>query len=164
MCGFGQIAAKESAGGLSAKDPDPEQLLLYDWLASLLKNLEEVKPEDIATIIKKNGVLHYSFLNLDATLSPFGNDIQKFINFLESQWGWKVTCNMEKRAIIADENKNFCVCPIAKRLNQKLPILCYCSEGIAEKMFSKVLGKDVKAKVISSVQRGDKTCKYKIVW
>lgn len=162
LCGFGQLAmAKEPQ---KTSEPDSDQLFLQDWLASLLKNLEEIKAEEISGIIKKNGLLHYNFLKLDTTLSEFGNDIQKFTNFLETQWGWKITCNMDEKTIIADENKNFCVCPIAKKINQKVPVLCNCSEGIAEKMFSKILGKDVKAKVISSVQRGDKTCKYKIVW
>jgi hypothetical protein len=105
LCGFGQFAtAKELT---KTNEPDSDQIFLQDWLASLLKNMEEINPEEISGIIKKNGLFHYNVLKLDSTLSEFGNDIQKFTNFLETQWGWKITCNMDEKTIIADENKNF---------------------------------------------------------
>lgn len=167
MCGFGSLATgKEpvSESLESAPEQDGDQLLLLEWTANLLKTMGTSNSDEVSQIIKSNGIVHYNFLKLDATLGEFGNDLTKFIHFLETSWGWKVTCNMDEKVIIADENKTSCVCPVARKLNQRLPALCNCSEGIAEIMFTKVLGKNAKAKVISSVQRGDTTCKYKIVW
>ncbi len=46
--------------------------------------------------------------------------------------------------------------------DKRLPALCYCSEGFAERMFSIVQGSPVQAIVASSVQRGDPTCVYRI--
>lgn len=40
--------------------------------------------------------------------------------------------------------------------------MCYCSEGFAERMFSVVCEHQVEAVVISSVQRGDERCIYRI--
>lgn len=41
-------------------------------------------------------------------------------------------------------------------------LLCYCSEGFAELMFSKVVGHPVKAEVIRSIHRGAASCAYQI--
>ena len=60
-----------------------------------------------------------------------------------------------------DENKDFCVCPLCQA--QKMPpLLCNCSEGFAERMFSNILNRPVRATVIASILRGDKSCKYEI--
>ncbi len=40
--------------------------------------------------------------------------------------------------------------------------LCNCSEGFAERMFSYILNRPVRATVIASILRGDKSCKYEI--
>jgi predicted hydrocarbon binding protein len=41
-------------------------------------------------------------------------------------------------------------------------VICYCSEGFAERMFSRVAGVEVSAEVVSSVRRGDLSCVYRI--
>jgi len=67
--------------------------------------------------------------------------------------------------LIADEDKNYCVCPIAVHNKEKdSSAMCYCSEGFAEKMFSLVSGMNTKAEVISAVRRGDTSCIYKVVF
>jgi predicted ArsR family transcriptional regulator len=63
----------------------------------------------------------------------------------------------------ADENKSYCVCPMVNRAEGiGSSVMCNCSEGFAEKMFSAVFGHPVKAQVISSVLKGNASCKYKI--
>jgi hypothetical protein len=98
-------------------------------------------------------------------LKPYNNNLEGFIGFIEKEWGWKMTYDKSTQIIIADENKNNCVCPM---INHKTGIkpgaLCYCSEGFSELMFTNVIGKPVTASVISSIHRGDKSCKYKIEW
>jgi predicted hydrocarbon binding protein len=69
-----------------------------------------------------------------------------------------------ERIIIADENKDHCVCPMIDHTLHNSPLMCHCSEGFAEKMFSKVTGEKANAVVISSILRGDKSCKYKIIF
>ena len=90
-------------------------------------------------------------------------DIEKFNQFIEEKWGWKIDYQKEKGILLADENKNYCVCPMVNQeKGVKSTIYCYCSEGFAEQMFSVVVGHQVKAKVISSVLRGDERCIYEI--
>ena len=68
-----------------------------------------------------------------------------------------------EKVLIADESKPFCVCPLINKDTDKLlPAMCYCSEGFAERMFSVVCEHQVEAVVISSVQRGDERCIYRI--
>jgi hypothetical protein len=167
MCGFAAIASAtgiEQLSTVSIQEPDNNQLMLLEWTANLLRTMGASNSEEVAQIIKSNGIVHYNFLKMEAILEEFGNDLEKFVHFLETSWGWKITHNLNEKTLIADENKSSCVCPIAGKLNQRLPALCNCSEGIAELMFTKVLGKTAKARVIASIQRGDETCKYEIIW
>ena len=100
---------------------------------------------------------------MDKVLAPYVGDMTRFTQFIGDQWGWKIDYKPEIGVIVADENKSFCVCPMVnKEKGIRSSILCYCSEGFAEKMFSTVAGHPVKARVISSIHRGDDRCKYEI--
>jgi predicted hydrocarbon binding protein len=102
-------------------------------------------------------------LKLKDTLAPFVGKLELFHNFLTTEWGWIINYDKVNSIINVDENKSYCVCPLIQNKKiEGLGMLCYCSEGIAEKMFSYVAGRNVKAEVVQSVLRGAKTCKYKI--
>lgn len=49
-----------------------------------------------------------------------------------------------------------------KEVKLNSTLLCDCSEGFTEKMFSAVVGKPVKAEVVASIQRGAESCRYRI--
>jgi predicted hydrocarbon binding protein len=88
---------------------------------------------------------------------------EKFIDFITEKWDWKFEFDKASGILIADENKSYCVCPLVNHTDGiGSSVMCYCSEGFAEKMFSPVFGHPVKAEVISSVLKGDASCKYKI--
>jgi predicted hydrocarbon binding protein len=166
LCGFSQIALLANNNKLTNKSqtPDTVNKLMQDWLSNLLSGLgEHADKENVRDTIKKCAIVHYSNLNMDELLSAYIGNLDKFINFIEEKWGWKISWDKLTKTIIADENKNYCVCPIVSGINKKFPALCYCSEGFAEKMFSAIAKKPVSASVISSIQRGDKSCKYQIV-
>ncbi len=161
LCGFGPLSMNSSGNLKNEENPGIEK----EWLAVLLtafdKEVDEAKKRKI---IKQASIVHYNQLKMNEVLAPFKGNMDKFISFLEKDWNWKVEYDKSKNTIIADENKNYCVCPLISRQNPlKLPALCYCSEGIAEKMFSEVACKKVEAWVISSIQRGDDRCRYKVV-
>ena len=102
---------------------------------------------------------------MDEVLLPYIGNMDKFIEFIEGKWGWKIDYDRVGKTLIANENKNYCVCPV---LNQKTEVkrssICYCSEGFAERMFSTVAAIPVTATVLSSIHRGDDRCKYKITF
>jgi hypothetical protein len=160
MCGFGWL----SGSALKEKDTDPS--LMQEWISSLLLHVNlELDIVSAKKVIKKTAEVHYKNLNMDSLLADYKDNLDKFIVFLQNQWGWKIDYNKEKRTLIADENKNHCVCPIAIHNKERdSSSICYCSEGFAEKMFSFVSGMQANAEVIDSVRRGDESCKYKIVF
>jgi len=169
MCGFGSIAFAKEADGVDEKafQAQTESLsLLREWISSVLLNANvELDKESARKLIKKTSEVHFNNLKMETLLAEYKGDLDKFTAFLRDKWGWKVDYNKEKGVLIADENKNYCVCPIAVNDKEKdSSAICYCSEGFAEKMFSMVSGKQTQAEVIASVRKGDASCKYKIVF
>lgn len=162
FCGFNNISALPTDD--SSTNQDNNKQLSQEWLSNLLSNLDQDLDDDVLRkIVKKSSIVHYNNLNMDTLLSDYIGDLEKFNKFLESSWGWQIDYNKSTKVLIADEKKDYCVCPILEhKKGLSTSAICYCSEGFAEKMFSVVTGVPVTAKVISSVRKGDKSCKYKI--
>ncbi len=166
LCGFGSIAFSKEVDDSNEDKMQTQKLsLLQDWIASILLNVnDELDKGSARKLIKKTSGVHFENLKMDTLLAEYKGDLDKFTVFLREKWGWKVDYDKEKRILIADENKNYCVCPIAVHSKEKdSSAMCYCSEGFAEKMFSLVSGKQAQAEVIASIRKGDTSCKYKIV-
>lgn len=169
LCGFSLIASskeKSIAAEIAMQTEVPNPSLMQDWISSILQNINtELDNGSARKVIKKTAEIHYKDLKMDSLLAEYKGDLDKFSDFLQDKWGWKVDYDKEKRVLIADENKNYCVCPIAiynKDIDSSA--MCYCSEGFAEMMFSSVSGLKAQAEVIASVRKGDASCKYKIVF
>ncbi len=162
FCGFSSIAIGTNNDNDATSDPNIK--LQKEWLSNLLSNLnQDLDKKVLKHVIKKSAIIHYNNLNMDAVLSEYVGDLDKFNNFLETAWGWKIDYNRASKVLLADENKNYCVCPIIEyKKDINTEAICYCSEGFAEKMFSTVIGSPVKATVVSSVRKGDLSCIYKI--
>jgi predicted hydrocarbon binding protein len=166
FCGFGRIAFADTVKNESSAvvEPDPGKHLIQGWTANLLANLSsEMEPEKFRNLIKKNAVVHFNELKMNDMLKEYIGNPEKFVAFISEKWGWKIEFNKTSGTLIADENKSYCVCPmvnLAEGIGSA--VMCNCSEGFAEKMFSVVFEKPVKAEVISSVLKGDASCKYKI--
>jgi len=143
---------------------DPDKLLMQDWISTLLSNLSDrTDEEQCRKMMKQCAISHYEHLQMDSFLKPYEGDLKKFNKFIKEKWGWKVDYQKEAGILIADENKNYCICPMVNQeKGVKSSVLCYCSEGFAELMFSKVVGYPVKAKIISSIHRGNDRCRYEI--
>ncbi|HYQ55952.1 MAG TPA: hypothetical protein VEP89_01310 [Draconibacterium sp.] len=166
-CGFSAITM--AAAGIQAETSEEsgensEQLLIQTWIADLLSNIDDnLEDNQMRSILKACSSVHFENLQMDNVLAPYKNNLEGFIKFLTENWGWKVNYDRSTKTLIADENKNYCVCPmINKESDRNQSALCYCSEGFAEKMFSVVCGYSVSATVISSIQRGDERCIYKV--
>jgi hypothetical protein len=168
ICGFSSLAYSAGVGDVidSVDVEDKKSSLSKEWISNLLHNVSvELDKEVARKLIKKTSVVHYNDLKMDALLAEYKGELDKFIVFLGEKWGWKIEYDKPRRILIADENKNFCVCPMATYNKETdSSAICYCSEGFAEKMFSIVSGKSTQAEVVSSIRRGDASCKYKIVF
>ncbi|QGY44798.1 hypothetical protein GM418_14305 [Maribellus comscasis] len=159
ICGFGNLAK------LNAKESNEDRNSFpHDWISKMLLNIGDFAEEEkISNTIKECSSVHFDELNMKTFLSPYKGKLEEFNQFIKKEWGWNIFFDKNTGEIFIDENKDFCVCPLVKNGNNtKLPALCYCSEGFAERMYSEVSGKPVEARVTSSIQRGDKSCKYHI--
>lgn len=166
LCGFGSIGLPNNMGnsGLENVSQGSKKDLHQEWLSILLSNISKVLDEnEKREILKKCASAHYQDLEMDKVLVSYRYDLNKFIHFLENEWNWKIDYNKTTKTIIADENKDHCVCPIINNNESDLSAMCYCSEGFAELMFSYITGVSVSARVISSIHRGNDRCIYKII-
>lgn len=167
LCGFSSLALSANSSesqNSTTEEPNKKEILLKAWIARILENINhELNEEETRNVMKSCALAHYDDLKMDEVLKDYVGNLEKFIAWVEESWGWKIDYNKDLKTIIADENKDYCVCPMINHQNDsKLSALCYCSEGFAEKMFSTVVGFPVSASVVSSILRGDKSCKYKI--
>jgi hypothetical protein len=160
-CGFGTLAL--NAETVSRPDQDSGNQMTQQWLVKLLESLDQnLESAELKRIIKMSAGIHYDQLRMDDLLSGYTGRLNEFMGFLEKEWGWKVDYDEATGIITADENKTYCVCPVLDR--EVFPgsdVICYCSEGFAERMFSRVAGVEVSAEVVSSVRRGDLSCVYR---
>lgn len=167
FCGFTSLALNAGAAQATVEgeqSDDKNVKLMQDWISTLLLNIDEnAGDEECRKIMKPCAMAHYNFLEMDKVLAPYIGDMAKFIQFIGNEWSWKIDYKPETGVIVADENKSYCVCPMVnKEKGVRSSILCFCSEGFAEKMFSTVAGQPVTARVISSIHRGNDRCKYEI--
>lgn len=132
-----------------------------EWLNHLLCSLgEKCDKRTFETCAH----LHHQVNDMDAILKKYAGDLPAFISFLEKEWGWKITLSEDGNQLLVDEDKDFCVCPIAQKVEGKVSgTLCNCSEAFAEQMFSKVCQREVTARVKRSVLRDGKSCIYEVV-
>ncbi len=141
-----------------------EDRFVYEWLSTLLTGLDaNLLPEAQAALLHGCAAVHYRSINMAELVSPYRGNVDGFLEFLSETWRWKVAYDKEARSITADENKHACVCPLVQKApGLAWPALCHCSEGFAERMFSAVAERPVKAHVIRSILRGDPSCVYTI--
>lgn len=165
LCGFTSfIQAASTQTNNNIHQLNSKEILMHEWVSTLLLSIDDnMDKEKCRKIMKSCAVSHFESLKMNDFLTPYIGDIEKFNRFIAKEWGWKVSYQRDEGIITADENKKVCVCPMVNQSKGvKSSIICYCSEGFAELMFSKVVGYPVKAEVVSSIHRGDKTCVYKI--
>lgn len=133
------------------------------WTGALLNEIEKCDKKQAGSLLKGCAEYHYQINNMNVILEDYVGDLDGFINYLCNTYNWLVTYSEDKRKLLIDENKDFCVCPVTQSLNGSVsPVLCSCSENYAKKMFSKVLGKEVETKVVRSILRDEKSCVYEI--
>lgn len=130
---------------------------LAEWLNHLLKGIEK------ECLFAECANFHYHLNKMDDKLEAYIGDLDGFLSFLTETYGWQITRSEDGKTITVDENKEYCVCPVANQIKGDVShALCYCSESYAKKMFSKVCQKEVQAKVLRSYVRDGKSCIYEI--
>lgn len=143
---------------------DAQLQFTLSWQSHLLQSLSAgtCHPTPFSACAK----FHYDQLQLDSIVKDYLGNLDGFLQFLSSSWGWIIRYAEDGQTLLVDENKDECVCPVAKSMQQAgcdaAPTLCCCSEQFAKLMFSRVVGREVQAKVVRSVIRDGKSCIYEI--
>lgn len=137
-----------------------EQQIIESWKKQY--NESNNGNNSIEQVIKNCHKSHFDIINMNNIIGKYIGNIDDFIVFLENEWKWKIEFKKEIGIILADENKEYCVCPLYNSRTITTKNLCFCSEGFAEEMFSKVLQKNVNVKIIRSYIRDNKSCIYEI--
>lgn len=146
-------------------DKSIEQITVDSWIKCYLNETMNYNYDNVfklESIIKKCSITHFRALDMEKKLKPYVGKIDEFLDFIEKEWNQKIEFDKTNGIIIADENKDYCVCPLVKNNIIQSEKLCICSEGFTEKMFSYILQKKVKTQVVRSWIRDKKSCIYKI--
>jgi hypothetical protein len=152
--------AGAGAGHQAASQPEP---MAKKWVATLLPLLAVGGRDQARQAIRACWPAHFESLGIQPTLDKFHGNLDGFLRHLQAEWGWVVSYSPDQGVILVDENKPACVCPVVPKNHAgDLGLICFCSEGIAERMFSDVVGHPVRAQVVASILRGDRSCKYRI--
>jgi predicted hydrocarbon binding protein len=114
-------------------------------------------------VLKAAAQAHWEHLRMGEKVAPYAGNLDGFLAFLRSSWGWKIEHDRAAGVILVDEAKDYCVCPLVEKGRPTdLTQLCDCSEGFAERLFGAVVGRPVRAEVTQSVLRGASSCHYRI--
>ncbi len=169
LAGFCACVAEETTNsGMAAGDGAQTEAakpatMPQKWIAALLPQLAEGDREHARRLLKRCSHSHYEDLKMQETVDRYRGKLDEFLAFLRKEWGWVIDYDRNRGVIQINENKSSCVCPLVqKNAGAGLGILCYCSEGFAEKVFSEVVGSEVRAEVTESILRGAKSCRYRI--
>lgn len=159
-CALAGAAPAPAVATRPAAEPDD---LPRSWIAALLPALAAGGRDEARRALHEAASAHFEALDMPAVLDRFQGDLPAFLKFLREDWGWLVEHDPDEGVVLADENKDVCVCPlVAGRRDPDLAVLCYCSEGFAERMFSHVTGAPARAEVTSSILRGNDRCRYRV--
>jgi predicted ArsR family transcriptional regulator len=163
LCGIASSLATAGENKPEAAEKEKNNLM-YEWTAKLLTGIDKrVDKKVIKEILKECSAAHYKDLDMDKLIEPYKGNAEAFLKFLSERWGWKTEYDKKGGIIMIDENKSYCACPFVDNKNRmKSSVLCYCSEGFGERMFSKVSGRPVRVEVTESILKGNKSCKYKV--
>lgn len=134
-----------------------------EWLNELLNSLgENFSDEKCAMLLKPCADCHLKYLK--PLIKEYIGNLQGFIQYMEKECGQRITYDKDRKQIIVDENKNYCVCPITqcRKKSKTSPVLCNCSANMTAGMIAEITGQKVKAQVMESILRGNSSCKYKI--
>jgi predicted hydrocarbon binding protein len=132
------------------------------WLVDLLKGVEgHIDEEKLAELLEERGrtCISAAYIEKAKNAAKDAKDTREFLDNLEKTY----------RMLHRDGDKVYvvykkCYCHVIKGFNGEVPhSYCCCSVGWIKEMFEQALGKEVEVKLESSVLRGDKECRLRVM-
>ena len=150
--------------GHDGQQPDKE-LTMDEQVANTLKSIAANPCGDAVARLKENGCRcatclgHIEGIKALRTAAAGCSTICDYAAFLNDKL--PVQVEADGNSIVIHLGKPHCTCPVAREL--KDGILCNCTVGHEEAMWSVFFGCEVKAEIIESHLRGGKDCVVRIV-
>lgn len=165
---FGQNFIKKEDIIDSDKDALNDLTFIRDWTQRLLYGIEkQCSEKTISNIDFRKALAHCSEVCFEKNgfKEQIGamKNFDEFVDVCHNEYGWIVDYDKSNGILICNENKDHCLCPIARSVKNNLAgTLCHCTETELERMFSMAYKGNVKATVLKSILRGNDRCIYKI--
>jgi len=134
------------------------------WVASLHESINQLGEDLQVALMKPVGIRCASDLLLlcENQQGKKADTIEDLIcawNDIRNQRGLKGKWEFEGDTVRGIFHE--CGCPLVRSGMIELhPLQCYCSQGMMETVFSKVMGKMVPVEIQRSIARGDDVCEF----
>lgn len=164
-CGLGICSCV--GAGLFSIDPmnavtpesvDWKETFIKDRFAKLIGILDTTLEKDTKDQIIQN-------LGKECAKNGFAekykNNPEGFFKELHDRWGENVTFNKAEGLIRIETPERDCVCPFvdSKKISESI---CQCSVGWQTQTYNTIFNREVKARCVESVVKGNKRCVFEV--
>ncbi len=167
LCGVCACAGMPSPEAEAVKqNPELKDLqrriaFVHPRFAKLIGMLEnDLSSEELKRLLEKLG--RECSREFAPIYAKYRGDLEGFLNMCRKDW--KMNCEhdpVRKRVVTYGEKTGRCFCPFVDQARMS-PAFCECSLGWQMETFSAVIGKPVRAKILSSVLRGGRSCDFAV--
>jgi hypothetical protein len=154
-------AASFSTENYQESEMAQKQKLLYDWLSSLMKNMDAQLDEDskIKVLEECGRVCAQRHAKTEALKSKGDLD-----GWLDTMQKWVGANNVHKEGNSVRIVYSKCFCPLVGSLEPLLSrTFCNCSRGWLKENFETVVGKAVDVRLEDSIMGGGKECRFTVL-
>lgn len=135
----------------------------YDILSFCAHNFSQKRIDTLKSIYKETG-------DLDEVLKEMHKDYVWYEDLVIKDnviYVTKIPYNpegIEKAQTLEEKKANYCHCPLVRNhFNEGIsPTFCNCSAGWYRQLWEGILGRPVRIKILKSLIKGDKNCKFAI--
>jgi predicted hydrocarbon binding protein len=134
---------------------------VHRWIESLMgmldKNVDEKTRIEVMEACGRR-CIPQSFIRSAQACKEESKDNEDFLSRLGKTW--KHLKKEGKKVYVIYEK---CYCPLVKDHPEKLsPTFCNCSRGWIKELFESVLEGPVEVKMLTTIAKGDKICKFEV--
>ena len=141
---------------------------LNNWLKTLFEEFNDYENTDeVQRIMKKCGSNCAKDCGMHEIVAKMKEEIRDISDFTEVLATIKSNLGegfeVVEGGFIAEFGDGKCVCPLVSGQYINSPVLCNCTRGFNESVWSNFFDRPVKVELLQTVLRGGNTCKIKVL-
>ena len=152
------LLSMDSLRGTKNQETDWKERFVKHRFAKLIDILDSTLDENTKNqIIESLG----KECSMNSFAKKYKNNPEGFFNEIQSRWEENATYDKEKGIIRIETPERDCVCPFvdSKVISKSI---CQCSVGWQTQTYNTILDREVEAKCIESVVRGNNRCVFEV--